>query len=304
MAREAGSGGGGSGESLTRLRAIVQGRPASYFRSGTGPPLVFLHGWGLSHRTYEPALERLVRHGLDVLAPTLPGFGSTAPLPRGQESLESYAQWVAEFLEALDVGEAAVVMGHSFGGGVAIKLAHDHPARVRGLVLANSIGGSAWTKDESVVRTMAERPLWDWGLHLRADVLPLPQLTRVLPVITRAALGNLVRNPGAFVRTAAVARTADLTAELDALKRRRLPVVVLWGRDDRIVTEVSNDALCEALGRPERITVDGGHSWMLADPDAFAEVMTNVIPIASRARSREHRPHLHDVEVLARRTGS
>jgi pimeloyl-ACP methyl ester carboxylesterase len=134
---------------------------------------------------------------------------------------------------------------------------------------------------------MAERPLWDWGLHLPADVLPIPQLTRVLPVIARAALHNLVRNPGAFIRTARVARTADLADELDALKRRRMPVVVLWGRDDRIVTEVSNDALCEALGRPERITVDGGHSWMLADPEAFAEVITNIIPIARRARNRE-----------------
>ena len=92
-----------------------------------------------------------------------------------------------------------------------------------------------------------------------------------------------------------MARTADLTAELEELKRRRLPVVVLWGERDELVTRASFDAMCEALGGAWSVTVEGSHSWLLADPDAFGEVITNVIPIALNAR-----PHSPTGRLLSR----
>src|SRR5207237_1446882 len=173
-----------------------------------------------------------------------------------------------------------------FGGGVSIKLAHDYPSRVRYLVLINSVGGSAWSSSGSVVRSMAERPLWDWGLHFPGDILPLRQLTRVLPVVLEDALPNVFRNPVAMWRVANLARKADLTAELEELKRRKLPVVVLWGDGDKIIPRASFDALCSAIGSPGEV-VSGNHSWLLADPDAFGEVMTNVMEVAKLARSME-----------------
>jgi pimeloyl-ACP methyl ester carboxylesterase len=96
-------------------------------------------------------------------------------------------------------------------------------------------------------------------------------------VILADAVPNLVRNPKTFWHTAGLARFVDLTAELEELKARRVPVVVLWGEGDHVVPRASFDALCEALGDPSAITVPGNHSWLIADPDAFAEVMTNVI---------------------------
>ena len=74
---------------------------------------------------------------------------------------------------------------------------------------------------------MAERPLWDWGLHFPGDLWPLGQARRVLPVILAEAVPNLLRDPGAFWRVAGLARHADLIPQLKELKARRLPVVVL-----------------------------------------------------------------------------
>ncbi|MCZ7524918.1 MAG: alpha/beta hydrolase [Acidimicrobiia bacterium] len=267
----------------------VEGRPARFGSAGEGPPVVFLHGWGLSNRTYRRALKRLVEQGVRVWAPALPGFGGTADLPPDRFSLGGYASWVVAFLDAVGVGEPVVLMGHSFGGGVAIQVAHDHPDRVRSLVLVNSIGGSAWRRSGSAVRSMAERPLWDWGIHFPSDILPLAQVRRVLPVILADAVPNLVRNPRAVWEVGQLARVADLTFELEELKRRRLPVVVLWGEQDRLVPRASFEALCEALGGPDCYTVEGSHSWLLADPDAFGEIMTNVVGAASRAREEERR---------------
>ena len=60
-------------------------------------------------------------------------------------------------------------MGHSFGGGVAVRFAYEHRTKVRSLVLVNAVGGSSW-KRGNTLRSIAERPLWDWGLHFPSDV--------------------------------------------------------------------------------------------------------------------------------------
>jgi pimeloyl-ACP methyl ester carboxylesterase len=273
---------------LVWKRTKVLGRVALYGVAGpdTGIPVVFLHGWALGSHTYKRALKRLVHLGCRVFAPAMPGFGGTADLPSGDMSLEGYARWVDAFLGSVDLDAKVILVGHSFGGGVAIQTAHDFPGRVRTLVLVNSIGGSAWSASGSTVKSMAERPLWDWGIHFPRDILPLPQLRRVLPVILEDALPNVVRNPRAVWRVGHLARRADLTPELEELKRRKLPVVVLWGEDDKIITRASFDALCVAIGTPGAV-VSGNHSWLLADPDAFGEVMTNVVAVANAARSFE-----------------
>ena len=256
---------------------MVDGRDALYGVAGDGPPVVLLHGWGLTHRTYRRALQALAQKGAQVWAPALPGFGGTAELPAESTTLRGYAAWVVAFLDAVGLTDPVTLVGHSFGGGVAIQTAHDAPKRVARLVCVNSIGGSAWTEERGVIRSMAQRPLWDWGLHLQADLLPWRQATRVIPVILGDAVPNLLRNPGALWRVGHLARTADLTAELEVLKRRKLPVVVLWGRNDNVLPPTCLASLRGALGDPEVITVDGSHSWLLSNPKAFGEVMTNVV---------------------------
>jgi pimeloyl-ACP methyl ester carboxylesterase len=271
---------------LVWKRTTVDGRTALYGVGGDGPPLVFLHGWGLGQHAYRSALKRLVELGLRVYAPALPGFGGTPDLPARSFNLAGYAEWVDGFMRAVKIDGKAFLVGHSFGGGVSIQTAHDHPDRVRCLVLVNSIGGSAWNRSGSAVRSMADRPLWDWGIHFPSDILPLPQIARVLPVVLEDAVPNLLRNPLAFWRVAGLARRADLTPELEELKRRRMPVVVLWGEKDRIIPRDSFDALCDAIGQNGEV-VAGNHSWLLADPDAFGEVMTNVVRVAELAESLE-----------------
>lgn len=255
--------------------------------------MLFLHGWGLSHRAYQDAVRGLAATGVRVLAPALPGFSGTPRLVGADATLRGYAAWVVDFLDAMELAEPMLVVGHSFGGGVAIVTAHDHPGRVAALVLVNSIGGGAWTREGDRVRLMADRPLWDWGLHFSADFRRPSQLARVLPVVISEALPNLVLDPRAFWQAARLARDADLTAELSVLGRRRLPVVVVWSPRDRIVTEASVDALRTALVDAPAVSVPGGHNWLLADPEGFASVMTNVVEVADRARlvRRGRTPH-------------
>lgn len=276
-------------------RTRVQGRSATYALAGdpadAGLPVVLLHGWGLGHRPYQAAIQHLVDLGCLVYAPALPGFGGTTGLSGRDAGIEGYADWVADFIDEMAIDEPVLLLGHSFGGGVSIATAHRHPDKVSALVLVNSIGGATWrvASEDTNELTLADRPWWDWGIHFPRDLLPVNQGRRVLPVVLREALPNLLRNPVAMYRAGELARTADLTDELEELKRRRLPVMVLWGSRDGVIPRASFEALCQAVGSEGKV-VEGTHSWLLADPKAFGEVITNAVDVARLAREASRRP--------------
>jgi pimeloyl-ACP methyl ester carboxylesterase len=273
----------------------VDGRRVVYTEAGEGPgspfrprrpAVVFLHGWGLGIRPYRRVHAQLRERGVRVVAPDLPGFGASSPLPPGRRTLDDHADWVAAFCAEAGLGRV-VLVGHSFGGGVAIATAHRHPRLVRALVLVNSVGGAS-------LRT---RPLWHWGLGAPSDAVPVGQALRLLPSLLREAVPNAVRNPAAVARAAGLARSSDLTAELEALRRRRVPVAVLWAASDRVIPETAFDDLCRALGATGQV-VEGNHSWLLADPAAFAEALSGVL-VSVRTPNRVRRM----ARTLLRRRG-
>ncbi len=260
--------------------------------------MVFLHGWALGQRSYRRALKRLVHLGCRVYAPALPGFGGTPNLPAAP-SFDGYANWVAKFLDAVGVDEPAFVVGHSFGGGVAIKLAHDHPERVRFLVLVNSVGGTTWSFANLAHMATTKAP-WTWPFQSPQEILPLHYMRRVLPIIVEDAVPNLMRNPLGLLNVLNLVRRADLLAELQELKRRELPVVVLWGDHDTVIPRESFAALCRAIGSDGEV-VEGRHSWLLADPDAFGSILTNSIAVAKLAGQMQEHDEGENGPGLARR---
>lgn len=254
-------------------RTRIHGRSIGYGDAGDGPAVLFLHGWGLSVRSYADALPLIAATGSRVIAPALPGFGRSDPL-EGEYTFEALVAWVIELLDTLDLRESIAVVGHSFGGAVAVALASQHPGRVRSLVLVNSIGGSVWKQGHRGERSLADRPWWDWGLRLPGE-FSSRDYRRVLPVVARDLVANALSNPRALRRAAELARSADLRAELRELAERGLPVSILWGSEDRVVPEATFLAMCEAAGAPGDIIADAGHSWLLADPQGFGELVTN-----------------------------
>jgi pimeloyl-ACP methyl ester carboxylesterase len=264
----------------------VAGRRVNYGVAGRGLPVLFVHGWALGSHAYERALKRLVRLGCRVYAPALPGFGGTAGLAGGACDLAAYAAWTDAFLDGVGETEPVLAVGHSFGGAVAAKLARDFPDRVGYLVLINSLGGGIWSRSGGEVRSIAERPLWDWAIHFPIDIFTgkgaLPVLSAILP----EALPNMIHNPLGVWKAAEVARRADVTTDLIEVKGSGIPILVLWGEGDTIVPRANFEALCAAAGSSGAL-VPGRHSWLIADPESFAEVMTTSVVAAAAARAAQ-----------------
>lgn len=132
---------------------------------GSEPPQVIaLHGWGRTGRDFERVLT-----DMDALAIHLKGFGP-APAPETGWSTSEYADWVAG---GIDPAHPPVVVGHSFGGRVAIKLATRHPKLVGSLVLTGVPFGKKATSKKPPLSLRLAKTLAKSGLvsEKRLDAL-------------------------------------------------------------------------------------------------------------------------------------
>jgi pimeloyl-ACP methyl ester carboxylesterase len=267
-------------------RTTLDGLEVAYGDVGEGPPAVFVHGWGLSSRTYGDAITALARSGTRVIAPALPGFGRSAALP-GQLTWERLAWWTKQLCDHAGVEEPAFFIGHSFGGAVSTATAWYHPELVRSLTLVNAVGGAVWKPGEGDDEDahLGERPLWDWARHLPREFAGR-EYRRVFPVVARDFLSNALFNLPALRRAANLARTADLRQELTELAQRGLPVTILWGDQDAVVPEAAFAATCEALDVEGDQVQGAHHSWLLADPEGFGELMTNSMAVHAMVEDR------------------
>ena len=112
---------------------------AIYFEelSKAGHPLLMLHGWGQSSSAFRPLAELLSRHA-NVFLLDLPGFGESE-LPPSDWGTEDYARRLLEFMDKHKI-ERADLLGHSFGGRVAMRMVSLAPERIRRIVLVSSAG--------------------------------------------------------------------------------------------------------------------------------------------------------------------
>jgi pimeloyl-ACP methyl ester carboxylesterase len=115
----------------------LQGLKIYYEVHGQGQPLFLLHGWGANVNSLRPVFNHLTAH-YQVYALDLPGFGRSSPPPSCWGSYE-YAHILAQFFSQKNI-KSAHVLGHSFGGRVAITLCFYFPHLVNKLILVDSAG--------------------------------------------------------------------------------------------------------------------------------------------------------------------
>ncbi|MFT4236009.1 MAG: alpha/beta hydrolase [Microbacterium sp.] len=168
---------------VTRHEVDVDGLRTAYW--GYGQPdaettILAVHGFRGDHHGLEPLAAHL--DGYRVIAPDLPGYGQTPPVPGVEQNLDAFTGWLRRF-GAL-VAPGAVVLGHSFGSIVSSAAVADGMPTPR-LILVNPIGAPALEGPRGVFTRLAVFYYW-LGAKLPASIggalLRMPLITRVMSV--------------------------------------------------------------------------------------------------------------------------
>lgn len=254
----------GSPDSVTGTARAAEQPVAAVVETGTGHPLLLLHGWGASKELMLPIAQRL--SGYRVIAPDLPGFGATDPPPAAW-GVDEYSAWVIALLDRLGI-ERTHVVGHSNGGRIAIALAAARPERVARLVLTDSAG---------------IRPRHGWRYQWRVRTFKLLRAAarwRLLPApLRRAAGGRADRRGSTDYRAAEGTLRASMVRLVNAdlrpqLSRLRPPTLLIWGERD-VETPPSDARTMERL-IPDAglVMLEGsGHFAYAEQPDRFCRIV-------------------------------
>jgi pimeloyl-ACP methyl ester carboxylesterase len=265
----------------------IHGHAVGYRRAGSSndQTILLIHGLAGSSKTWDAVIEDLAAH-YDVIAPDLLGHGESAK-PRGDYSLGAYASGLRDFLAMLDVSSVTVV-GHSFGGGVALQLAYQYPHLIDRLVL---VGSGGLGREVSPLLRMLALPGAEYLMPLgfpRVVVEKSNELGRFLGRrnIRSARLGEMWRaysslagasNRQAFVKTMRGViepggQTIDATDRL--YLAARAPVLIVWGDHDGVIP-VEHGRKAHAAIESSRLEIlEGvGHFPHVEAPEMFVDTL-------------------------------
>jgi rifampin ADP-ribosylating transferase len=255
-----------------RVRRVVlaTGVSVPYVSAGptAGAPVVLLHAWGESRRSFDRLLP-LLPDTIHAVAMDLRGHGD-ADKPAAGYSLAEVAADVAAFMDAVGIA-SAVLLGSSSGGYVAQQVAITSPHRVAGLVLVGSprsLQGRPPFADEVDQLTEPVDAAW-----VRKFLAWFPRFHRVPLWYIDGRVQDGVRMPAyAWKETLAglvSARPPTDTATITA------PTLIVWGARDKLLTRGDQQALADAIPASS-LTVyqDTGHLVLWEQPERVASDLT------------------------------
>ena len=268
----------------------IHGHRRAFVKVGEGPAVLLLHGLGCDHTTWEPVIDALAKR-YTVIAPDLLGHGRSAK-PRADYSLGGYANGMRDLLTILGIDKVTVV-GHSFGGGVAMQFAYQFPERTERMLLVAS--GGLGPEVSPAIRAITTP-----GFHQVMGVLTLPGLRHagVLGLRALSASGlrpardlgevaqvyDTFKDPQArhairhVVRAVVDWRGQLVTMADRAYLTEAMPMAVVWGRDDAVipVRHASNAAALAPKARVE-ILPNAGHFPHKDHPQRFVKIVHEFI---------------------------
>jgi len=243
---------------------------------GEGPAVVLLHGWGGCIASMGPIREAL-RPDHTVVSVDLPGFGESE-VPHEAWSTEQYGHCIGEMLAAAGFSEALCVVGHSFGGKVAVHLALEGTVRVDSLMLVGTPG--------------ARLPLSEETKRRIARVKRGKRIARMLPGPVRrsiearyAKLGSEdYRNASGVMRDILVKSVNEDIR--DILPGISVPTLLVFGVNDT-ATPVEIGRIMESKIKGSGLVVleNSGHFAYLDEPAAFNAVARSFLTSIREARA-------------------
>jgi pimeloyl-ACP methyl ester carboxylesterase len=253
----------------------VAGLRIHYYALGpaAGPVVVLVHGLGGRAEDWQSLAPYLARAGYRVYLPDLPGYGQSEKPADFHYSVPDEASVVVGFFDALGLRQVDLG-GWSMGGWIVQRIAAEHPERVRRLMLFDSAG-------------LLEEPAWDTRLFTPSTAAELEQLDALLmphpPPVPGFVANDILRisKKNAWVIHRALSTMLTGSDATDGLlPRLKMPVLIVWGAQDRIVPLSQGEEMHHLVPQSQLDVVPGcGH---LAPRQCAAQIGPVVVGFVTR----------------------
>ncbi|TWU30417.1 alpha/beta fold hydrolase [Bythopirellula polymerisocia] len=254
----------------------------TYSDSGSGQPVVLLHGFPLDHAMWTPQIVALSDHAR-VIAPDLRGFGQSTLGPQDAEQGVEMHQYAADILGLLDkigVKEPVILCGFSMGGYILWQFALRYPERVKAIVLCDTraVADTAEAR-EGRIKTADE------VLRLGTDSLVAGMLPKMLSKATLSQRPEVVRQVTQIMRSCQPAAVAaalrgmaereDVTAKLAKISQ---PALIIVGTEDAISPPAEMRSISESLSHVQFVEIpEAGHMTTMENAGAVSESLQRFV---------------------------
>ncbi|MDD5145290.1 MAG: alpha/beta hydrolase [Candidatus Pacebacteria bacterium] len=229
--------------------------------------ILILHGWGGSSDSWIEVQKNLIKNGYKTIVPDLPGFGKSVT-PLKAWGIDDYTDFVSKFAEKINLTGPFFLLGHSFGGRIAIRFVLKHPEKIKGLILCDSAG----IKPKMGIKTM----LIYWTAKLGNALLTPKHFSRFRDS-ARNFFYAVIRHrdyekaDGVMKETIIKVLNEDLFADLSKIKTKTL---LVWGKNDKMVpVKYANVFKINIENSELEILPKIGHSPHLEVPDKLSEIL-------------------------------
>jgi pimeloyl-[acyl-carrier protein] methyl ester esterase len=254
-----------------QVMTLRDGRRLAWRQAGSGPPLILLHGWGMTSAVFAGLSEQLAT-SYRLLAPDLRGHGNSEP--GFGYALTDLAGDLTEWCEVLNLQEAAL-LGWSLGGQVALALCPALDGRLRRLMLVATTPRFAAADDwphglpdgrvRVMVRNLKKAP------RLTVEDFWYSQFTGETPLPPTGMLTEAEQGLSSLLATLDTLRQSDLRAVLAGIE---LPTLVLQGGADSITLPAAGGYLAEHLPQGQLVIwEEAGHAPFLTAPERCAQLI-------------------------------
>ncbi len=246
----------------------MNGLKVRYAKIGEGGPFVFiLHGWPGSLESWLNVGQNIAQSNYQVILPDFPGFGQSQE-PFEPWEVKDYATWLKNFINQIlsrfEFSQSSlVIVGHSFGGRVAIKFGAMYPQMVSKLVLVSSAGIKRKTL-----------PILKYLTPIGKIIFSLPGLKFLAPIFKKVFYKFIIRSTdylnvkGVMRETFKKVVREDLTPLLSKINA---PTLIIWGSKDKKTPLKEGEIMRSKIKNSKlEVLIGVGHSPNKEVPDLVA----------------------------------
>ena len=235
-----------------------------------GESLLILHGWGSNSERWQRVKELLEKKGIEVLVLDLPGFGKTLS-PQKAWSRDDYINWIFQKVKERN-WQKFNLLGHSFGGGLAVKIAATFPERIEKLILLSPA---------IIQRKSIKTYLFYYISYLGKKVFSLPGF-KIFHPLAKKLIYKLAGTKDYYVADGIMKETMKKIGKEEPLEmileKIKIPTLILWGKKDDVLPIIDAYYIKEKIkGSELKIIPKARHSPHREAPEELAEIIVQFI---------------------------